>query len=183
MKADAGVFHRYRHSSNLHFAGSSLRNVHFANSFAEKFPRIIGSGYQVWNGNIANLLDVATNASSTGDSQSLYLDRIDRIYNNKPINGIEQKVNLANATANKSGIFYIPLQSTLFTGSDLPIPSTEEQFLGIAAQQHSIAHENYFGIKLPKGTQHSHEGKVASAEVGASRMAEQNIFPVPVIGI
>ncbi|MER5539167.1 hypothetical protein [Streptomyces mirabilis] len=36
--------------------------------------RTLGNGYQVWNSNIANLLDVATNAWSTED-HVLFLDR------------------------------------------------------------------------------------------------------------
>ena len=150
VQPDAGVFAEADTILTYPIAGASPGNVQFANSFAGRFPKTDGLGYQVWNTNIANLLDVATNAWSTDDHQSLYLDRIRKIYGNEAIAGIELKINLANITANKSGIIYIPLQSTLFTGPALPIPSNEEQFLGNAAFQHSTAYENYFGIKLPK---------------------------------
>jgi len=168
VKAGAGVFTDTDTVITYPIAGASPGNIHFANSFAGRFPKTAGLGYQVWNSNIANLLDVATNAWSTDASQSLYLDRIRRIYNNEPIDDIEQKIDLAKATANKSGIVYIPLQSTLFTGPAPPIPpSNEEQFVEIAALQHSIAYEDYFGIKLLKGT----------------RVEEEDIFPNVVIGI
>jgi len=150
VQPDANVFTDADKILTYPIAGASPGNVQFANAFAGKFPKSEGSGYQVWNTNIANLLDVATNAWSTGDDQSLYLDRIRRIYGNEPITGIEQKVDLAKITANKSGIVYIPLQSTLFSGPTLPIPTTEEQFLGNVVVQHSTAYENYFGIMLPK---------------------------------
>jgi len=161
LKADTGVFTKTDTVLTYPIASASPGNVHFANYFAERFPKTAGLGYQVWNSNIANSLDVATNAWSTDASQSLYLDRIRRIYGNEPINGIEQKINLAMATANKSGMVYIPLQSTIFSPAPPSPPSTEEKFAEIAAEQHSGAYyEDYFGIKLPKGTKHpsSQEG-------------------------
>jgi len=150
VQPDAGVFTDADKILTYPIAGASPGNVQFANAFAGKFPKSNGTGYQVWNTNIANLLDVATNGWSTDDSQTLYLDRIRRIYGNEPIAGIDDKVDLAKITANKSGIIYIPLQSTLFDGPTLPVPSNEKLFLENVVVQHSIAYENYFGIKLPK---------------------------------
>jgi len=150
VQPDADVFTEADEILNYPIAGASPGNDQFANAFAERFPTTDGSGYEVWNTNIANLLDVVPNGWSTDDNQSLYLDRIRRIYGNEPIPGIEQKIDLAKITANKSGIVYSPLQSTLFEGPTLPIPSNEEQFIGIAAVQHSVAYENFFGVKLPK---------------------------------
>ena len=167
VKPDADIFPDTVSVLTYPIACVSPGNVHFANAFAARFPKLLGPGYKVWNGNIANLLDVATNAWSTDDNQPLYLDRIRRIYGNEPITGIESGIDLAKIAADKSGMVYIPLQSTIFRSS-IPFnpPTNELEFIGIAALQHSVAYEAFFGVRLS----------------GAGGVKE-SLFPDVVIGI
>ncbi|KAF8815122.1 hypothetical protein BYT27DRAFT_7216834 [Phlegmacium glaucopus] len=190
-----GVFTDNDNVLTYPIAGASPGNAHFADSFANRFPKITTSdglvAYQVWNGNVANSLDVVPNGWSTvtDTKQSLRLDRIPtEIYGNKPITSVNWKIGRAKDAANKSGIVYMPLQSTLFKGPTPTPPSNEDEFLAIARKQHSEAYHKYFIIKLPGGTQHlsSQEAEVTSVKVGASGVddaEEEDLFPDVVIGI
>ena len=173
-------------------AGASPGNNNFADSFAIRFPKIAETGglkYQVWNSNIANTIDVAPNGWSTDATQRLRLDRIrTEIYHNEPIEGINWKIDRAEAAANKSSIVYIPIQSTLFTPKAPIPPKNEEEFLMVAIEQHGLAYEDYFGIKLPTESNARAADDLACADeiVDAKEEAdidEEGLFPEVEIGI
>ena len=189
-----GVFTDNDNVLTYPIAGASPGNAHFADSFADKFPKKTTNGdsaYQVWNGNVANSLDVVPNGWSavTDTKQPLRLQRIPtEIYGNNPIPSVSWKIGRAVDAANKSGIIYMPLQSTLFNGPKPTPPSNEDEFIAIARKQHSEAYLEYFGVKLPQRTHHlsSQEAEVASVKVGASWAVdaeEENLFPDVVLGI
>lgn len=196
-KADAGVFTAADEILTYPIAGASPGNVHFAGLFAEKFPMNSGSGYQVWNGNVANTLDVVPQAWSTDVAQPQNLDKVPPIYGNNPVlPGVQQKVSISKDIACKSGIVYIPLQSTLFTAAAVTPPPDEKIFREIATEQHSKAYERYFNVKLPKGssalrTQGGLEGSEAEHESAILELEgkveddqeEEDLFPDLVIYI
>ena len=173
LKKDTGVFQNTDEVLTYPIAGASPGNDAFAKLFADKFPKIPltgGSGYKVWNGNVANSLDIVPQAWSTDSRQSQNLGKIPGIYGTPALAGVERKVNLAKEAASKSGIVYIPLQSTPFTNPDpVTTPKSEEEFIEIAKKQHSKAYSAYFKIKLPRrsnslGVQAGLEGSTVEDE-------------------
>ncbi|KAH7882543.1 hypothetical protein F5I97DRAFT_265912 [Phlebopus sp. FC_14] len=138
-------------------AGASPGNRGLADLFAATLParRSPGSevgGYQVWNLNLVNILDIVPQAWCIHPSESpdQNLDNIPPIYGKPVVLLVVGAVFLAKVQAFRSGTIYIPIQSHLVTGTrpEAP-PTTIEEFLKEAMPQHVEFYIKLLGITLP----------------------------------
>ena len=166
LKRDGGTFGESDTVRAYPIAGPSPGNAVFAAAFAELFVKTDGDGYQVWNTNIVNSLDIVPYGWSTDPNQSLRLNEIPGIYGNSPpLEAIKRTINIAQEAANKSNLTYIPLQHTILTPPSPPVPPNYEAFTATAFDQHTSGYARLFGIPLL--------GTAFTAAAGA----EDTLFP------
>ncbi|KAF7422947.1 hypothetical protein PC9H_011111 [Pleurotus ostreatus] len=126
-------------------AGPTAGNGPFAALFARDFPLISDgpSPYQMWNGNLANKLDIAPLAWNIDSLRS-----IPTLYGVLPYllgKVVEITANSAIAMAKASGVGYVPLQGQTFTGPTPTPPGNLEVYLRTALQEHTSAYISLIG--------------------------------------
>ncbi|KAJ1303077.1 hypothetical protein OPQ81_011278 [Rhizoctonia solani] len=149
-------------------AGPSPGNFTFAKQFSEKFPRVPGSRYEVWNCNIVNLYDIVTQAWCTSEKASpkQNLNNIPAIYGLPVIPEVQLGVRLASMLASASQILYFPLPSQQFTGTLPPtVPKNMDEFLKLVRNQHIQEFIHLFDIAIPQ--------VLTGEELGVQRMTPQ----------
>ncbi|KXH31789.1 hypothetical protein CSIM01_09464 [Colletotrichum simmondsii] len=131
-------------------AGASPGDKLFSDLYNKENPASGPGGYQMWNADFYNTLDIVPQAWSTDDSQDRNLDKIVSIYG--PLEGsfleqVEGLVQKAKDKASASGLTYIPITGNAFTydAPDSP-PGNLATFLIQAALQHTTAY--YKQIKV-----------------------------------
>ncbi|KAH7882545.1 hypothetical protein F5I97DRAFT_1931092 [Phlebopus sp. FC_14] len=138
-------------------AGASPGNRGFADLFAATLPARQSpssgtGGYQVWNLNLANTLDIVPQAWCAVPSLSPHqnLDNIPPIYGKPAVPLVAGAVFLAKVQAFQSGTIYTPIQSHLVSGTP-PVapPTTIQEFLQEAMPQHGEFYIKLLGITLP----------------------------------
>ncbi|KIK96762.1 hypothetical protein PAXRUDRAFT_825617 [Paxillus rubicundulus Ve08.2h10] len=165
-------------------AGPSPGNRIFADLFASTFPaqRFPGSeagGYQVWNLNIVNSLDIVPQAwcviKSLSPEQNL--GNIPGIYGPPPLPLIQGITLLLKIFAFSSGVIYIPLQSHILDGvPPASPPATLAEFLDVAfVQQHIGFYVALLRVSLPTLTQFESFGLVKKTEA-------EHRYEYPIIG-
>ncbi|CEL53325.1 hypothetical protein RSOLAG1IB_06292 [Rhizoctonia solani AG-1 IB] len=120
-------------------AGPAIGNLEFAKLFCNRFPKIPGPGYQVWNCMLVNLRDPVSQAwcTSAKVSPKQNLNNIPFLYGD-PIPEIVLGVKMGRILANYSSIIYTPIQAVWFEGAPpASPPTTRKQFLDIVWEQHS----------------------------------------------
>jgi Lipase (class 3) len=133
-------------------AGPSPGNGHFSESFDSTFPKTAGSGYQIWNCNIVNKLDIVPQAWCTQRALSPLqnLINIPPIYGTPPLWRVVGAVVAGTLIANSSGVIYIPIQSNFFAGTPpAKRPSDLTEFVADAKEEHVIEYEKYFQVVPP----------------------------------
>ena len=107
-------------------------------------------GYQQWNANLYNSLDIVPQAWSTDTNNDRFLDNIVSIYGNlkeKLHDQIQKMVNAAKNHASASDITYEPIEGNRFTGSPPnPPPSHIRTFIAQAVKQHTKAYHDEVGV-------------------------------------
>ncbi len=166
-------------------AGPTPGNQNFATLFAATFPASGGSGYQGWNRDLFNTLDVVPQAWCTDKSGSSdrNLNNVPGIYGNaKPLPDVQWVVNEAVRHAHNSGIAYIPLQGSSFTGTPPSKPPQNfKRFLSEALAQHLQAYPRCIGITSPTPPRASdeHATTMSDQELAASLPVLSNIPRFP----
>jgi hypothetical protein len=166
----AGMLNNIASGNVLTFptAGPTPGNQNFATLFASTFPASGGAGYQGWNRDLFNTLDIVPQAWCTIQLEppERNLDNIPGIYcNTQPLHSIQYAVDRAIKHANSSGIVYIPLQGSSFPGTQPSSqPSDFSTFLSDALIQHLQAYPRYIGITAPTPPSTSEEGVAAKTD-------------------
>jgi len=140
-------------------AGPSPGNANFAKLYASTL-KMTGTGYQSWNSDLWNSIDIVPQAwcTITADSPGRNLTNPINFYGAKSAAltaTIAADFLLLDALANKSGIVYIPLQGNSFQGTPpATVPQTVSDYLADAGNQHTPQYYQFIGIPfspLPEG--------------------------------
>ncbi|KAF4562599.1 hypothetical protein EYR36_003993 [Pleurotus pulmonarius] len=129
-------------------AGPSPGNGPFAALFASAFPLISDgpASYQMWNGNLANTLDIVPLAWGIDSLRS-----IPTLYGKLPFIPaviVGAIVNGAIDRATESGLGYVSLQGQTFSGATPTTPQTVKAFIQIALREHTLAYASLIGAPL-----------------------------------
>ena len=130
-------------------AGATPGDGLFRDSYNKLFPVSGPGGYQQWNANFFNTLDIVPQAWSTDDKSDRFLDKIVTIYGNleeKLHDKVQKYVDAAKKHANASGITYEPIKGNPFTGKPPKNPPKYfATFLAQALKQHTKAYHDQTG--------------------------------------
>ncbi|TKX18227.1 lipase-like protein 4 [Elsinoe australis] len=131
-------------------AGATPGDGLLGDAYGKLFPVSGPGGYQQWNTNLFNTLDIVPQAWSTDDTQDRFLDKIVGIYGTlegKIHHQIEGMVGKAKSRAEASGIIYQPIEGNPFTGTppDHP-PKRFLKFIFEAVKQHTKAYHDEVGV-------------------------------------
>lgn len=131
-------------------AGATPGEQLFSDAYS-KLSNVSGpGGYQLWNADFYNTLDIVPNAWSTDDTQDRNIDKIVSIYG--PLQGkfltqIQGLVQKAKDRANSSGFTYIPIEGNPFTGTPpAKTPTNFLSFMSEAVLQHTKAYHNAVNV-------------------------------------
>ncbi|KDN38225.1 hypothetical protein RSAG8_09624, partial [Rhizoctonia solani AG-8 WAC10335] len=151
---EAGAFSKFASNNILVYptAGPTPGNLVFSQLFSKNFPKVPGSGYQVWNCNIVNLLDIVSQAwcISQDASPAQNMGNIPTIYGSPAIWSVALSVAAAEIWASASGSLYIPIQAARFKGTaPSSRPEKLKDFLKEAKKQHIEEFTKLFQIPIP----------------------------------
>ncbi|CAE6468762.1 unnamed protein product [Rhizoctonia solani] len=151
---ESGAFSKFAPNNILVYptAGPTPGNLVFSQLFSKKFPKVPGPGYQVWNSNIVNALDIVSQAwcISRDASPAQNMGNIPTIYGSPAIWSVKVSVAVAEAWASASGSLYIPIQAARFKGTaPTSRPETLKNFLKEAKKQHVEEFIKTFDIPIP----------------------------------
>ncbi|CAE6525479.1 unnamed protein product [Rhizoctonia solani] len=133
-------------------AGPTPGNLIFSKLFSDKFPKVPGLGYQVWNCNIVNSLDIVSQAWCTSEdaSPAQNIGNIPTIYGEPAVWQVTLACIAAATIATLSGSLYIPIQASRFKGTaPASPPETIEDFLKEAKKQHIKEFIDLFQLPIP----------------------------------
>lgn len=136
-------------------AGPTPGNLTFAVLYRKRFPKVPGPGYQVWNCNIVNKLDIVSQAWCIlpEASPAQNMKNIPPIYGEPALRSVSWSVAAAEVWASLSGGIYIPIQAARFTGTPpASRPDDIQAFLAEAVLQHTKEFIKEFGIPIPATT-------------------------------
>ncbi|KDN35345.1 hypothetical protein RSAG8_11679, partial [Rhizoctonia solani AG-8 WAC10335] len=160
-------------------AGPSPGNLTFAKQFSERFPKVPGPRYEVWNCNIVNLRDIVSQAWCTSEKASpkQNLKNIPAIYGLPEIPEVNFGVQIAKQLAEASQILYFPLQAQQFKGMPPPTaPADMREFLNFTRHQHLQEFLNLFDIAVPQA--------LTGEEWGVQRMTPEEVVKTrPVMNV
>ncbi|CAE6436766.1 unnamed protein product [Rhizoctonia solani] len=131
-------------------AGPTAGNLVFAKLYSSRFPKVPGPGYQVWNCNIVNRLDVVSQAWCTSEhaSPEQNMQRIPPIYG-KPIDEVKAGVNGGIFWASLCRTTYMPIQAAWFRGTPpQTAPINLDEFKAVAKEQHVNEFYKLFNVKI-----------------------------------
>ncbi|KAK0381317.1 hypothetical protein CLIM01_01286 [Colletotrichum limetticola] len=131
-------------------AGATPGEQLFSDAYS-KLSKLSGpGGYQLWNADFYNTLDIVPNAWSTDDTQDRNIDKIVSIYG--PLQGkfltqIQGLVQKAKDRAKSSGFTYIPIEGSPFNGTPpAKTPTNFLSFMSEAVFQHTKAYHNAVNV-------------------------------------
>ncbi|CCM00459.1 uncharacterized protein FIBRA_02492 [Fibroporia radiculosa] len=167
-------------------AGPSPGNHGFTDLFNQTFPQRLcadasARGYQVWNLNIANSIDIVPQAwcHISSESPAQNLDNIPTIYGKPALSGVNIATFLLKFQAARSKTVYIPLQSHIVPGTPPKSPpGTMKEFLAEASKQHVQFYLDLFGIQPPPST----PNEVLRRDGLVLKSGKEEIRGYPVIG-
>ncbi|CAE6391570.1 unnamed protein product [Rhizoctonia solani] len=139
---ESGAFAKFTPSNVLVYptAGSAIGNVVFSKLYSERFPKVPGPTYQVWNCMIVNLRDPVAQAWSVSKTESPLqnLTNIPIIFGEPPIEDVSNGVAYGMGVAMASGISYFPIQAVFFEGNPPKTqPTNLEEFTDALWWQHT----------------------------------------------
>ncbi|PSK42743.1 hypothetical protein B9Z65_5665 [Elsinoe australis] len=127
-------------------AGATPGDGLLQGAYKKLFPVTGPGGYQQWNADLYNTLDIVPQAWSTDDQQDRFLDKIVGIYGTlegKFHDKIQTLVKKAKNHAAASGIIYEPIEGNPFTGNGPKHPpKILLTFIAQAVKQHTKAYHD-----------------------------------------
>ncbi|EUC54678.1 lipase class 3 [Rhizoctonia solani AG-3 Rhs1AP] len=168
---ESGAFSKFKPNNILVYptAGPTAGNLVFADLFAQKFPKVPGSGYQVWNYNVINELDIVSQAwcISKDASPAQNMGNIPTIYGSPAILAVSMGVAAASLWASASGTIYVPIPAIRFKGTPpASRPTTMKGFLKEALKQHGEEFIKEFQLPIPTEV-------LSGEEEGIEKMTEE----------